>query len=120
LQITTLMEKLPKKDVTFQWREECQKNLYVLKEKMVTAPIIVFPDWKKEFHVHVDASYIPLGVALAQPGVGEIDHPITFARRKLSNVENNYSTTEREGLTMVYALHKFREYLLGAHFQNVH
>lgn len=52
---------------------------------MVVVPILVFPDWNKEFHVHVDASFIDLGVVLAQPGAGEIDHPITFASRKLSN-----------------------------------
>lgn len=71
---------------------------------MVTAPILIFLDWNKEFHVHVDASCIALGVVLAQPGVGEIDHPIAFASRKLSKVEKNYTTTKIEGLDMVYAL----------------
>jgi hypothetical protein len=51
---------------------------------MFTAPILVFSDWSKEFHVHVDASSISLGVVLEQPGEGEIDHPLSFARRKLS------------------------------------
>jgi len=76
----------------------------VLKEKMVIAPILVLPDWKKEFHVHVDASYIALGVVLTQASEGELDHPIVFTSRKLSKAEKNYSTTEREGLAMVYAL----------------
>ena len=40
------------------------ERLDVLKEKMITAPILVFPDWKKEFHVPVDASYTALGVVL--------------------------------------------------------
>ena len=84
---------------------------------MVTTPILVFPYWKKIFHVHVDASSIALGIILAQPGEGGIDHPIAFASRKLSSVERNYTTTEREGLAMVYALQKFRHYLLGFHFK---
>jgi hypothetical protein len=84
---------------------------------MVTAPILVFPDWTKEFHVHVDASSIALGDVLAQPGTGDIDHPLAFASRKLSTAEINYTTTEREGLAMVYALHKFHHYLLGGHFK---
>ena len=45
--ITAPMEKLLKKDVKFLWNEECQKSLDTLKEKMVTAPILVFPDWTK-------------------------------------------------------------------------
>ena len=84
---------------------------------MVTTPILVFPNWNKEFHVHVDASSIALGTVLSQSRVGNIDHPISFASRKLSTVEKNYTTTEREGLAMVYALQKFRHYLLGSHFK---
>ena len=63
-QITTPMEKLLKKDVTFYWNEDCQKSLDVLEGKMVTTSIVVFPNWEKEFHVHVDASCIALGVVL--------------------------------------------------------
>ena len=116
-QITAPMERQLKKDNKFEWTPECQASLDILKKKMVTAPILVFPDWNKEFHVHVDASSISLGVVLAQPGAGQIDHPISFASRKLSTAEKNYTTTEREGLAMVYALQKFRHYLLGSHFK---
>ena len=56
--ITAPMEKLLKKDEKFLWNEECQQSLNTLKENMVTTPILVFPDWTKPFHVHVDASGI--------------------------------------------------------------
>jgi hypothetical protein len=46
-----------------------------------------------------------------------MDHPIYFSSRKLSQVERNYTTTEREGLAMIHALQKFRHYLLGSHFK---
>jgi hypothetical protein len=103
-QITVFMEKLLNKDSKFQWNEDCQGGLDTLKDKMVTTRILVFPYWEKTFHVHVDASTITLGAIMAQPGVGELDHPIAFERRKLLESEKNYNTTEREGLTMVYAL----------------
>jgi hypothetical protein len=54
---------------------------------------------------------------LAHPKEGELDHPIAFASIKLSDSEKNYNTTEREGLVMVYALQKFRNYLLGKQFK---
>jgi len=57
--------------------------------------------------VHVNAFYIALGAVLTQPSEGDIDHPITFMSRKLSKVENNYSTIEHEGITMLYVLQKF-------------
>jgi hypothetical protein len=49
--------------------------------------------------------------------VRDLDHPIKFASIKLLELEQNYNTTEREGITMVYALQKFRHYLLGKHFK---
>jgi hypothetical protein len=115
IKIKTPMEKLLKKEAKFQWNEDCQKGLDTLKKKLVTASIMIFSYWNKEFHVHVDASSIVLGEVLSQPREGDIDHPILFESRKLSIAENNYTTMEREGLEMVYALQKFRHYLLGSH-----
>jgi len=103
-QITTPMEKLLKKDVTIYWNEDYQKRLDVLKGKMVAALILVFSDWKKEFHVHVDVSCIALGAVLTQAGGSKLDHPIAFMSRRLSKAKKNYSTTECERLAMVYAL----------------
>ena len=60
---------------------------------------------------------IALGIVLTQPGDDAIDHPIAFASRKLPMAEKNYTTTEREGLAMVYVLQKFIHYLLGGHFK---
>ena len=54
--------------------------------------------------MHVDASLVALGVVLAQPGEGDLDHPIAFVSHKLSFSERKYATIEREGLEMVYAL----------------
>jgi hypothetical protein len=64
----------------------------------VTTSILIFPYWNREFHVHVDVSSIDLGAVLSQPGERDIDHLIYFARRKLSIVEKDYTTTEWEGL----------------------
>ena len=101
----------------FQWNDDFQKGLDTLKHKLVTTTILIFLYWTKEFHVHVYASSIALGAILSQPGEGDIDHHIAFASRKLSKMEKNYTTTECEGLAMVYTLQKFRHYLLGSHFK---
>jgi hypothetical protein len=111
------MEKLLRKDTKYQWNNECQHGLDTAKENMVTAPILVFLDWEKTFHVHVYASAIALGAILAQPRARDLDHPIAFTRRKLLYSEQNYNMTEREGLAMVYVIQKYRHYLLGKHFK---
>lgn len=91
--ITAPMEKILKKDATYCWNDDCMKSLDVLKEKLASAPILVFPKWDVEFHVHVDASCIVLGVVLTQEGTEVMDHPMTFDSQRLSKVENNYSST---------------------------
>jgi hypothetical protein len=88
------MENLLKKYCQFRWTEECKHSFDTLKQKMVTASLLVFLDWSKEFHVHVNASSISLGVVLAQPGARDLDHLLSFASRKLSTVEINYTTNE--------------------------
>ena len=93
--ITAPMEKLLKKDEAYEWTQECQGSFDTLKAKMASAPILVFPGWDKEFHVHVNASSIALGVILAQQGEGDLDHPIAYSSRKMSFVERNYTTTKR-------------------------
>ena len=117
MQITTPMEKLLKKEVNFQWNEDYQRGLDTLKQKLVTVLILIFPNWNKEFNVHVDASSIALGAVFSHPWEGNIDHPIDFVSKKLSIAEKNYTTTEWEGFMMVYALQKFNNYLLGYHFK---
>jgi hypothetical protein len=115
--ITAPLENLLKRAETFQWTLKCDKEFETLKEKLITTPILIFPNWEKEFHVHVDASGIALGAFLTQPRDGAMDHSLYFASRKLSQAERNYTTTEREGLTMIYALHKLRNYMLGYDFK---
>jgi hypothetical protein len=45
--INAPMENLLKKDINFQWNDECQEILDILKEKMVRTPILRFINWKK-------------------------------------------------------------------------
>ena len=51
------------------------------------------------------------------PGNNDLDLHISFVTQKLSFIEKNYRTIEREGLAMVYTLQKLWHYLLGGHFK---
>ena len=57
-----------------------------------------------------------VGAMLAQNPTSKIDQPIAYASRLLSKVEENYTTIKKEALAMVYAVNKFRHYLLGNRF----
>ena len=108
--------RLTRKSDTFVWTDECEAAMELVKEKYTNAPILISPKWDLEFHVHTDASNIALGVMLAQNVIGKADQPIAYASRLLNSAGKNYTTTKREALAMVYALNKFRHYLLGNKF----
>ena len=103
--------------VPFKWGDKESHTFNYLKKRLTESPILVAPNWSIIFHVHTDASLTAVGALLAQPSQEHsIDRPIYYASRLLTKAERNYSTTEREGLAIVYALQKFRHYLLATHF----
>ncbi|CAN6560248.1 unnamed protein product [Malus baccata var. baccata] len=103
---------LLQKDVAFDFNEECEKAFNHLKEMLTSAPIIVPPDWSFPFELMCDASDYALGAVLGQRKEKR-PHVIYYASRTLNDAQLNYSTTEKELLVVVFALDKFRSYLLG-------
>ncbi|CAN6547374.1 unnamed protein product [Malus baccata var. baccata] len=104
--------RLLHKDVAFDFNEECEKAFNHLKEMLTSAPIIVPPDWSLPFELMCDASNYALGAVLGQRK-DKRPHAIYYASRTLNDAQLNYSTTEKELLAVVFALDKFRSYLLG-------
>jgi hypothetical protein len=69
-----------------------------------------------EFHVHIDTSQIAIGVILAQNPINKFDQLIIIHLDYWILLFKNNTTIERKVLAMVYALHKFRHYLLNNMF----
>ncbi|KAM1833138.1 hypothetical protein ACFX13_022990 [Malus domestica] len=103
---------LLQKDVSFEFNEACEKAFKHLKELLTTAPIITPPDWSIPFELMCDASDYALGAVLGQRK-NKQPHVIYYASRTLNDAQLNYSTTEKELLAVVFALDKFRSYLIG-------
>jgi hypothetical protein len=53
--ITNPLNKLLTKDTKFKWTSECQDVFESLKRKLITAPILAFPDMNKPFILTCDA-----------------------------------------------------------------
>ena len=103
-------------DIPGVWTDECTKAFNKLKRRFSKAPVLIPPNWDKDFEVYVDASNVAIGSVLSQKDKKGHDRPIYFSSRQLSAAERNYSVTEREGLGMVYPVQKYRHYLLGYKF----
>ncbi|KAK8506990.1 hypothetical protein V6N12_041667 [Hibiscus sabdariffa] len=83
-----------------------------LKKRLISAPIVVPPDWTTPFELMCDASDYAVGTALGQRR-GKLFDVIYYASRTLNDAQVNYTTTEKELLAVVFSFDKFRSYLIG-------
>ena len=105
--------KLLEKDATFEWDSECQQRFEELKAYLTNAPIVRAPNWQFPFEVMCDVSDLAVGAVLRQREE-EKSYVVYYASKTLNEAQRNYTTTEKELLTVVYVLDKFRAYWLGA------
>ncbi|GJT90065.1 reverse transcriptase domain-containing protein [Tanacetum coccineum] len=105
------LTKLLEKDTPFEFDDECQKAFELLKEKLTCAPVIVSPNWNLPFELMCDASDFAVGAVLGQKD-GKNFHPIYFASKTLNPAQQKYTVTEKELMAVVFALDKFRSYLI--------
>ena len=101
------------KDVPFEFDDACLKSFNILKKALISAPIIQPPDWSLPFEIMCDASDYAVGVVLGQTK-DKKHHAIAYASKTLTGPQLNYATTEKELLAGVFAIDKFRSYLVGA------
>ncbi|XP_074296719.1 uncharacterized protein LOC141627257 [Silene latifolia] len=107
------LTELLAKDTSFVFSNRCLDAFNRLKEALTSAPIIQPPDWSLPFELMCDASDHALGAVLGQRKDGKV-HAIHYASKTLDDAQTNYSTTEKELLAVVFAMEKFRTYLVGA------
>jgi hypothetical protein len=101
------------KDAPFLFDDKCCQAFQTLKTALTSAPIIQPPNWNVPFEIMCDASDYAIGAVLGQR-FDKLPHVIYYASKTLNDAQLNYSTTEKELLAVVFALDKFRSYLLGS------
>nr|AAU89172.1 retrotransposon protein, putative, Ty3-gypsy sub-class [Oryza sativa Japonica Group] len=102
------MTQLLKKEEKFVWSPQCEKAFQTLHEKLVSSPVLILPDTRKDYLVYCDASRQGLGCVLMQEG-----HVVAYASRQLRPHEGNYPTHDLELAAVVHALKIWRHYLIG-------
>lgn len=105
-----------KKGAKVVHNESFIKSFEQLKELLINAPILKYPDFTKPFVLTTDASNVALGAVLSQ-GNPPNDQPIAYASRTLNDTEQRYSTIEKELLGIVSACKYFRPYLYSQKFK---
>lgn len=102
--------------VPWEWGPPQHKAFETLKHSLITAPILTYPDYRKPFILHTDASRKGLGAVLYQEVEGK-NHVVAYASRSLTGSEKNYTVHKLEFLALKWAVTvKFHDYLLGNSF----
>ena len=70
--------------------------------------MLAYPDFNAPFEIHTDAYKLQIGAVIYQKG-----KPIALYYRKMNSAQQNYTTTEKELLSIVATLKEFRNILLG-------
>ena len=107
--LTTLLCK----DKDFFIDKEGERAFEMLKLALIEAPILQSPNWDLPFEIMCDALDYAVGAVLGQR-VDKKPTAIWYASKTLAEAQMNYTTTEKELLAAVYALEKFRPYILGS------
>ena len=110
--ISKPLSNLLMQGVPYDFDDSCMKAFETLKEKLISALVIIAPGWDLPFELMCDASDYAVATIL---GIRKdnIFYAIYHASRTLNEAQLNYATTKKELLAIVFAFDKFRPYLIG-------
>ena len=114
--ITVPLTNLTKKNTEFVWSQQCELAFQELKQRLVSNPVVRLPDFDKPFFVRTDASDVAMGAVLQQEENGK-RHVVAYASQKFNSTQLRYPTIVKEATALMWALEKFRHYLLGGEFK---
>ena len=80
-----------------------------MKSLVASETLLAYPNHNILFHIETDASNLQLGAIIKQNG-----KPVAFYTCKLTPTQHNYSTIEKELLSIIETFHEFHSMLLGA------
>ena len=107
--LTLLMNQ----EATFKWTPTHHNAFLTLKESVIQAQILHYPNPKKHYIVYTDTSGDACGTQLSWEHDGT-EFPIDFLSHTFTDTQWKWSTTEQEAYGVYYAVTKWNYYLQGA------
>jgi hypothetical protein len=100
-----------KKSVGFKWNDKQDEAFNLLKDKLLSAPVLALPNFTRAFEVECDASSIGIGAVLMQD-----KRPIAYFSEKLNGAALNYPTYDKELYALVRTLEMWQHYMWPKEF----
>ena len=113
--LTSIHYKLTGSKATFEWQESHHEAFVSVKEKLVNAPLLTYPNATNIFILDTDASGTAIGVVLSQLQDGD-EKVISYGSHVLTPEQRKYCITRRQLLAVVRFTRQFCHYLLGHKF----
>uniref|UniRef100_A0ABD2WZX6 RNA-directed DNA polymerase n=1 Tax=Trichogramma kaykai TaxID=54128 RepID=A0ABD2WZX6_9HYME len=117
-EIKVPLARLLRKDAPFVWGADQEQAFETLKQSLSEAPVLVRPDFEKEFSIQTDSSDYAISAVFTQERE-DGEQSVYYISRVLTSAERNYTVTEKECLAVIWAIEKFRPYVEGYHFKVV-
>ena len=100
-------------DGKFEWKETHHWAFMKLKDAIIQAPILRYPDTTKPYIMYMDASNDACGAQLSQMH-NKADFPVAFLSHTFTDTQQRWSTPEQEAYGIYFAIKKWNYYLQGA------
>nr|GEV24135.1 reverse transcriptase [Tanacetum cinerariifolium] len=100
-----MLKRCEETNLVLNW-EKCH---FMAKEGI--SPIMIKPDWSLPFEIMCDVSDYAVGAVLGQR-IDKHFKPIHYASKIMNEAQENYTTTKKELLAVIFAFDKFRQYLV--------
>ena len=107
------LSNLTKKEQPWNWTNECQRAFDKLKQRFISAPILVDYHPQRQKIIETDASDLPKGAVLNQLEPDGKWHPVGFDSKKFSDTELNYDFHDKEMVVIVAWFKEWRHYLIS-------